>query len=1201
MSDNLELWLRGHESLPGNVLSADSGAVTDSRDHRARIPGAGSHEGSCRECSVSQLPVAPNATLANRQDAVPACKTPQQFPEDSFRPCRDLFHGVSTYGVHSKLDESRVGSNRYNRSSRPHSSNVAVTCAYDHSAAGGRAKLVPPSPRAGHFTSLYGAAKVAVDAQTLQRTTQSRQAYGANKPDRDCEQGSLQSSQCPGICEKLRTCEACTVLGRGVQMATPSVAEATQVSPCQWWGPRQMCYSIGNMYRRRHSTLAWWGNQTTLTSLQQCRTKDQWSGLTKLQYRHPANYSQPDYVENIPESQLEFKQSSEPGGAPKRELLIGKYFTIMLRGFIHTSALSLSDRYDHSVWVYSSYTNVIVNISANAAVQETVSRTGANRTESMFWQQAHHMSGLAVLPGGSRDNKLYLSLLASQQIHEDQHPSMVKLAWGSNRKVRTGLCVDGDFAAPYSDVKCPHAVNARHELRATAAAEWSYGTCPDVDECGLLLHDCHDNATCVNTLDSYACRCDRGFVGNGRDVCNKTCYDECVHGVCSGAPLYECSCHLGWTGANCTVNCGCHNHSVCPQGLGICDNCEEQTWTEGEHCEFCREGSFGNATSGGGCVECRCNGHGNASLGVCDSATGNCYCVDNTERCCIADVISCCALQETVSRTGANRTESMFWQQAHHMSGLAVLPGGSRDNKLYLSLLASQQIHEDQHPSMVKLAWGSNRKVFERLALQPWAGEPSQCMLYANCLVCIADGSCGWCHSTRSCVAREGAAVCMVGDEESHLVYIVSECPLCSDHVNCRACVENGECEWLLKTNVTNVSCVRRGRFDVATRDAARCSLPCSHYDSCAACTSLRNECAWCESTRTCFPFHTYLASYGFENCRHARSGYLTVYATENWNLTRQRFTAIFQIHACPGSCSGNWECKPDGSCGCRDGFGGPDCETEHCPGNCSWRLHQGFCDHMLNRCVCDEGFSGGACDVATAPHHAAFTPLRAAAAAARYCVTVTVTIPPRIWGDGLPHGYRDDDVPCVSLQTEFVLGEGIGDKTQSTLGSVPPLAGHTLTYVGDSTLVLLGGYAAADPGPGGFSGRVYRCVMPAPVRQRWSRLQTHGVAPIGLYGHSAVYHPPSGALYVFGGYEYYINRTSISAKLYALDLLTLAWQLLAPIGSVPVPRFFHAAVTTNDFMLVAGGRTAKREFDNVLVIYRCRIIYALHIPTLMP
>ena len=53
-------------------------------------------------------------------------------------------------------------------------------------------------------------------------------------------------------------------------------------------------------------------------------------------------------------------------------------------------------------------------------------------------------------------------------------------------------------------------------------ASWSYGNCPDVEECRLKLDDCHENATCHNTFDSYICECNRGFTGNGKDTCNRT-------------------------------------------------------------------------------------------------------------------------------------------------------------------------------------------------------------------------------------------------------------------------------------------------------------------------------------------------------------------------------------------------------------------------------------------------------------------------------------------------------------------------------------------------------------------------------------------------------------------------------------------------------------------------------------------------------
>ena len=57
--------------------------------------------------------------------------------------------------------------------------------------------------------------------------------------------------------------------------------------------------------------------------------------------------------------------------------------------------------------------------------------------------------------------------------------------------------------------------------QSTSVHEWSYVTCPDIDECGRHLHTCHANATCTNTPQSYMCQCNRGYEGDG-ELCNQT-------------------------------------------------------------------------------------------------------------------------------------------------------------------------------------------------------------------------------------------------------------------------------------------------------------------------------------------------------------------------------------------------------------------------------------------------------------------------------------------------------------------------------------------------------------------------------------------------------------------------------------------------------------------------------------------------------
>ena len=39
----------------------------------------------------------------------------------------------------------------------------------------------------------------------------------------------------------------------------------------------------------------------------------------------------------------------------------------------------------------------------------------------------------------------------------------------------------------------------------------------DIDECSSSSHDCHQNATCVNTAGHYDCICKPGLTGNGRN------------------------------------------------------------------------------------------------------------------------------------------------------------------------------------------------------------------------------------------------------------------------------------------------------------------------------------------------------------------------------------------------------------------------------------------------------------------------------------------------------------------------------------------------------------------------------------------------------------------------------------------------------------------------------------------------------------
>lgn len=36
----------------------------------------------------------------------------------------------------------------------------------------------------------------------------------------------------------------------------------------------------------------------------------------------------------------------------------------------------------------------------------------------------------------------------------------------------------------------------------------------DIDEC-ITMNPCHPNATCINGIGTYTCKCNAGYLGNG--------------------------------------------------------------------------------------------------------------------------------------------------------------------------------------------------------------------------------------------------------------------------------------------------------------------------------------------------------------------------------------------------------------------------------------------------------------------------------------------------------------------------------------------------------------------------------------------------------------------------------------------------------------------------------------------------------------
>uniref|UniRef100_A0A8C8VJG7 Multiple EGF like domains 8 n=1 Tax=Pelusios castaneus TaxID=367368 RepID=A0A8C8VJG7_9SAUR len=712
---------------------------------------------------------------------------------------------------------------------------------------------------------------------------------------------------------------------------------------------------------------------------------------------------------------------------------------------------------------------------------------------------------------------------------------------GNSDNPTLGRCLHGDFSGVGGFANCSLALWETHRLPPSQPAQWSYEQCPDVDECRLAMAHCHPVASCHNTPEAYECRCPRGYAGDGVTHCNQTCYEECGHGRCSGPPDYVCVCDLGWTsepeaGANssvggprCSVDCGCHFHSPCQAGgPGVCDEC--QNWTYGERCHLCRPGSFGDATSPAGCRECDCNGHGLPELGYCHGATGACYCAPPTEG---PHCEHC-----TSGYYGDPRNSGTCYRACEGRSLLA-------------NLSASGSL-------------GSQR-----------AGGASGDLAY-----------CLWVLS-----ASPGLEPCPPGQP----------CPTISLSLQTD-----------LRTPCMHIYVYA---FDGLPAFLGRGELLADRTLVGAFCGQGRTQPLTLEAV----------------------SGLLVLYYEAN-SSEASGFNATYAVHRCQPGCRPTQECQ-DGRCVCRGGYAGPHCQLRLCPRNCSAHAGQGICNGSLGLCVCGEGFGGTDCSVPLDPGKIVWETLMDSQltpdTASRFLhrlghtlvegpeVTLWMfgglslrqgllgnvyrySIPERRWtqmlagtedgGPGPSPRYFHAAAYVPSRQAMVVLGGlaagGVASDCwvlnlttlqwkQEQDPLLPAVAGHTLTSRRGASLLLIGGYSPEN----GFNKQVLEYSVES---EHWHVGQSAGTPPTGLYGHSAVYHEGTDAIYVFGGQRFHVEMVSASAELYSLYCPNLTWSLLAPAqGRKPLSHFFHAAAVLQDTMVVVGGRTETHDFSDHVLFYQ--------------
>ncbi|KAK3088685.1 hypothetical protein FSP39_022382 [Pinctada imbricata] len=687
---------------------------------------------------------------------------------------------------------------------------------------------------------------------------------------------------------------------------------------------------------------------------------------------------------------------------------------------------------------------------------------------------------------------------------------------GDEMDRRKGKCVDGDFDGPrYGNCSAELQELVTRNVTLSGRESWAYDKCLDIDECRLGIAECHPNATCHNQEGSYNCVCNQGYVGDGK-TCIKTCYHPCgQHGMCSGFPNYTCVCDLGWTGVDCSTDCGCNQQSTCTQGVGVCDLCENNT--EGTHCERCKFGYYRKDPSEG-CKECTCNGHGNQSMGICNNTTGECYCTDNTQG------IVC---QRCVPKHYGNPEN-----------------GG----KCYRQCDSRLMLNQSEGSLGLHL-------------------DPPQKFWHPYCLWIInipddtEDLDSGDLTTPLVSVSVDGIDTQCGRD----YVYIYNDVPMTISGSN---------------VNLDDSSLV--GSF----------------------CGSKKKEFI-------------------------VRTSVLTVYFNTGFNISWRLLRSDTDLQMCQSGCNYS---EVDHSCMCNATVNDvPISVTEYSHQMSTMMMldpmHEelGRYGHSLvgsgeDTMLMFGGFSlkyGLMNDIwmydGANVRWTRVTPITSEAPSGRYyhaAVYVPILKVMYVYG-----GLMKDDIDGTVRASQEFWKFSIGPRMWTKL-DVPSdynaLAGHTMNLVDDTTLILIGGFSSESY----FNDKVYMYDTKDGLNGWQEPPEVKGAVPIGLYGHTTVYHRNTETLYIYGGMVYKGKKFGVSSDLLTFDVPHKRFSYLqAEKGSQRIlarmgvffsllqnnPRLFHTAVDAGDYMMVFGGTTSHDASqtwgaDSVLIYrYSCNYWHKLH------
>ncbi|GAB6023337.1 hypothetical protein CHUAL_008138 [Chamberlinius hualienensis] len=710
----------------------------------------------------------------------------------------------------------------------------------------------------------------------------------------------------------------------------------------------------------------------------------------------------------------------------------------------------------------------------------------------------------------------------------------------NNHNPLMGVCTEGDFRGP-SDYTCPSHVASRYNISEVEKTDWTYDLCPDVEECSMGLHKCHTNATCTNTFDSYICTCNKGFRADENETCTQTCYETCVHGTCAEAPTFTCFCDLGWTGSDCSVNCGCNNHSTCINGVGVCDKCYNLTL--GDHCEKCKPGSFGDATSEKGCRKCECNGHGDSEKGYCDVKNGVCFCKDNAE----GDHCERCAEGYYGNPKNGSRCYRRCEPRAvlsdSLSGGLGAPVGGLKGETCLWIISVTPDLTLPNEPTSVSITFDIESDLKVKCGnnyIYVYNGLPHFILPNEKTNIGLVAAFCNTrLKGSLAVTVPSGVLTVFYQRDEINegfnATYIVNVCPeKCGNEKICK----NRECR------CSHGSC-----------DSPRCP------NNCMTGTQKRGICNEDYGVCNCFP------GYGGADCAFNITSNDIIFTTLfNPDLISEKLNGTFARmgHSMIADLEGSlWI------------YGG-------------WSIFKGVLDDVIQFNISTNTWQKDNKALTVGNH----MPTRRYFHAATYVSSQKEFY---VYGgitDNIEHAILDDFWKYNVVTRTWTKVR--------LLGRVPgPLSGHTLTNYDDETLLLIGGLDTLY----GFLDKTYEFNLKT---GSWKILNVSGAYPLGICGHTTVYYRPSQSFYVYGGVLFKVNKTTVSHDLYAFHYPTGRWTVL-PLDErvnpksfyrhLPDSRYLHSAVTVEGFMLVMGGQADTGDLVTSIhaYVYDCNMWVDIH------